>query len=110
MKGKKVKILRSDNGGEYTSKEFVSFCKEVWIKRELIVPYNPQQNGFVGRTNRTIEEFVKRMMHNQDLSMFLWSEGSMIVVYIQNRSPHIILEDKTSEESFTRQKPEVKNF
>jgi transposase InsO family protein len=43
--GKKIKVLRSDNGGEYTSKEFESFYKEAGIKRELIVPYNPQQNG-----------------------------------------------------------------
>ena len=30
-----IKILRSDNGGEYTSKEFVNYCKDVGIKREL---------------------------------------------------------------------------
>jgi transposase InsO family protein len=30
---RKIKILRSDNGGEYTSKEFVNFCKDVGIKR-----------------------------------------------------------------------------
>jgi transposase InsO family protein len=28
----KIKILRSDNGGEYTSKELVNFCKYVGIK------------------------------------------------------------------------------
>jgi transposase InsO family protein len=39
---KKIKILRSDNGGEYTSKEFVNFYKDVGIKRELTTPYNPQ--------------------------------------------------------------------
>jgi transposase InsO family protein len=44
---RKIKILRSDNGGEYTSKEFVNFCKDVEIKRELTTPYNPQQNGVV---------------------------------------------------------------
>jgi transposase InsO family protein len=38
---RKIKILRLDNGGEYTSKEFVS----VGIKRELTTPYSPQQNG-----------------------------------------------------------------
>jgi transposase InsO family protein len=32
---RKIKILRSDNGGEYTSKEFVNFCKDVGIKRIL---------------------------------------------------------------------------
>jgi transposase InsO family protein len=42
---KKIKVLRSNNGGEYTSKEFEGFCKEAGIKRELIVSYNPQQNG-----------------------------------------------------------------
>jgi hypothetical protein len=42
---RKIKILRSDNGGEYTSKEFVNFCKVVGIKRELTTPYNPQQNS-----------------------------------------------------------------
>jgi transposase InsO family protein len=39
-----IKILRSDNGGEYTSKVFVNFCKDVKIKRELTTPYNPQHN------------------------------------------------------------------
>jgi transposase InsO family protein len=42
---RKIKILRSDNEGEYTSKEFGSFCKDVGIKRELATPYNPQWNG-----------------------------------------------------------------
>ena len=28
---RKIKILRSDNGGEYTSKEFMNFYKDVGI-------------------------------------------------------------------------------
>jgi transposase InsO family protein len=42
---RKIKTLRSDNRGEYTSKEFGNFYKDVGIKRELTTPYNPQQNG-----------------------------------------------------------------
>ena len=49
LSDKKIKILRSDNGGEYTSKEFEAFCKDVGIKRELTTPYNPQQNGVAER-------------------------------------------------------------
>jgi transposase InsO family protein len=35
-------VLRSDNGGEYTSMDFSYLCIEVGIKREYNVPYNPQ--------------------------------------------------------------------
>ena len=40
--GKHIRILRSDNGGEYESNEFDDFCWEVGIKKEVEVPYNPQ--------------------------------------------------------------------
>jgi transposase InsO family protein len=95
---RKIKILRSDNGGEYTSKEFVNFCKDVGIKRELTTPYNPQQNGVAERKNRTIMEAVNTMIHDQDLPMCLWAEATMAVVYVQNRLSHSALGFKTSEE------------
>jgi transposase InsO family protein len=58
-------------------KEFVSFCRDVGIKRELTTPYNPQQNGVAERKNRTIMEAVKTMIHDQDLPMCLWAEATM---------------------------------
>lgn len=38
---KKIKVLSPDNEGEYTSKEFDTFYRQVGIKKELTVPYNP---------------------------------------------------------------------
>jgi hypothetical protein len=107
---RKIKILRSDNGGEYTSKEFVNFCKDVGIKRELTTPYNPQQNGVAERKNITIMEAMKTMIHDQDLPMCLWEEVAMVVVYVQNRLSHSALGLKTLEEMFTRKKPEVSHL
>jgi transposase InsO family protein len=92
---RKINILMSDNGGEYTSKEFVSFCKDVGIKRELTTPYNPQQNGVAERKNRTIMEAVKTMIHDQDLPMCLWAEAAMAAVSVQNRLSHSALGFKT---------------
>jgi len=93
--GKKIKTLRSDNGGEHTSKELIAFCKATGIMRELIVPHNPQQNGVIERKRRSIEESVKAMMNDRNLSMFLWEEAVMTAVYILNRSPHHILKNMT---------------
>jgi transposase InsO family protein len=38
---RRIKVLTSDNGGEYTSRDFSNFCIDARIKREYIVPYKP---------------------------------------------------------------------
>jgi transposase InsO family protein len=56
--GRRIKVLRSDNGGEYTSRDFCDFCIDAGIKREYTVPYNPQQNGVAerGRTEPSLRQ------------------------------------------------------
>jgi hypothetical protein len=110
LMNKKIKILRTYNGGEYTSKEFVAFCKSTGIRRELIVPHNPQQNGVAKRKKRSIEETVKALLNDQGLSMFLWGEANMKAIYVQNKIPHRILKDMTPEEALSGKKPNVENL
>lgn len=43
--GHLIKILRTDRGKEYTSKEFVRFYEEEGLERQLTVGYTLQQNG-----------------------------------------------------------------
>jgi hypothetical protein len=38
LTGKRIKVLWSDNGGEYASTEFVYFCTHAGIRRQMIVP------------------------------------------------------------------------
>jgi hypothetical protein len=108
--GKKIRVLRSDNGGEYTSKEFMDFCAGEGIRRELTVPYNPQQNGVAERKNRAIVEAARAMLHDQGLPLFLWAEACYTAVYLQNRSPHRAVGSMTPKEAFSGKKPEVGHF
>jgi transposase InsO family protein len=108
--GKKIRVMRLDNGGEYTSDDFNDFCREAGTKRDLTMPYNPQQNEVVERKNRSIVGHSKEMIRDQDLPMFLWAETCNMTVYVQNRSPHKVLEDKTPEEAFFGLKSEIGNL
>ena len=56
--GRKLKCLRTDNGGEFKSEEFVKFCRERGIRREYTAPYSPEQNEIAERMNWTIQERV----------------------------------------------------
>lgn len=50
--------LRTDMGGEFTSKEFNVFCIDHGIKRQLTATHTPQQNGVAERKNQTILNMV----------------------------------------------------
>jgi transposase InsO family protein len=80
--GKKIRVLRSDNGGEYTSKEFMDFYVGEGIRRELTVPYNPQHNGVAERKNRAIVGDARAMLHDQGLPLFLWAKACYTAVYL----------------------------
>jgi transposase InsO family protein len=46
---RKIKRLRSNQGGEYFSSEFTGFCVEHGIIHERTPPYSPQSNGIAKR-------------------------------------------------------------
>ena len=59
----KIKCLRSDNGGYFTSNEFNDFCETHGIKRQFSAAKTAQQNGVVERKNRTIQEDARTMLN-----------------------------------------------
>ena len=61
--------LKFDNGGEYYSKEFDSYCSHNGIRREKTVPGTPQENGVSERMNRTIMECARCMRLHVELPL-----------------------------------------
>ena len=108
--GKNIKILRSDNGGEYTSKVFVDYLRKKGIQRQLTIPRTPQQNGVAERMNRTIQEAARSMMHNAGLEYGFWGEAVETAVILRNRSPTVAVENMTPYENFMGKKPDVSNL
>jgi transposase InsO family protein len=83
--GLKISILRSDNGGEYTSKEFDKFLKEKGVTHQFSIPYLPQQNGVAERMNRTLQDAVRSMIVGAQLSKTYWGYAVRCAAYVRNR-------------------------
>jgi transposase InsO family protein len=69
----RIKCLRSDNGGEFTSKEFMDYCINHGIKRQFFISRTPQQNGVVERKNMTIQEMAQTMIMDSKLTNIFWT-------------------------------------
>jgi len=64
---KSIKVLRTYDGGKYTSKEFEAFCTSQGIAHEVTTPYTPQHNGLAERRNRTLLDMARSMIEQKSL-------------------------------------------
>ena len=53
---RKLKCLRTDNGGEFKSEEFIKIFQQYDIRHEYTTPYSLEKNGIAERMNQTIQE------------------------------------------------------
>ena len=101
--GKKIKRLRADGGGEYTSGDFQEFLKSEGIQWEARAPNVPEQNGKAERQNYTLMVPTRSMMKAKKLQKSLWGEVLKTAGYIKNRSPGV--DEVTPYERMNNAKP-----
>ena len=65
--GQRLKILKTDDGGEFNSIELKNFCEEHGIEHEVTASYTPQHNGLVERRNRTLLDMTHSMLKEKNL-------------------------------------------
>jgi hypothetical protein len=106
----KIKCLRSDNGEDFTSKEFMDYCSKHVIKRKFFVTRTPQQNGVVEKKNSTVHEMARTMLMDSKLTDIFWTHAVHTVVHIQNRVMLRNNNEKTPYELLKGRPSNVKNF
>ena len=106
----RIKCLRSDNGGEFTSKEFMDFYSKHGIKRQLSNARTPQQNRVVERKNMTIQEMAQTMLMDSKLTDIFWTQVVHTTFHIQNRVMLRNNTDKTLYELWKGRPATVKHF
>ena len=108
--GQRVKTLRTDNGGEFTSKSFPAHLKACGIRHELTIPKTPEQNGVAERLNRTLVETTRAMLLDAKLPHIFWAEAISTAAYLRNRSPTSAVEGTTPHQAWYGQKPRVEHL
>ncbi|KAD4384758.1 hypothetical protein E3N88_24926 [Mikania micrantha] len=106
---KGIKTLRTDRGGEFTSREFNNFYEE-GISRQLTVPYTPQQNRIVERRNRTILNCTRSILKAMGMPQQFWAEAVRHSIYVLNRLPTKILRSKTPYELLKGRRPNLEHL
>ncbi|WVZ24270.1 hypothetical protein V8G54_002814 [Vigna mungo] len=107
---KTLKVLRTDDGGEFTSHAFEEFCQKKGINHEITAPYTPQHNALVERRNRTIMNTTRCLLKEKNVPRNLWAEAVATAVYLLNRCPTKLIKGKVPLEVWTGTTPSVKRL
>lgn len=79
--------IRVDNGGEFRSKRFKTWCQQKGIRLEYTIPHTSQLNGTAERMNRSIAEKMRALLYEAKLHEEMWGTAAEMAAYLLNRSP-----------------------
>jgi transposase InsO family protein len=60
--GRKLRVLRTNNSGEFTAVEFTSYCMDESVQCHYSTPYSPQQSVVVERRNQTVVGMAQALL------------------------------------------------
>lgn len=110
QQNKKIKVLRTDNGGEFCSSEIENYLQKEGIIHHKTTAYTPEQNGVCERANRTIVEKARCLLFDAKLEKKFWAEAANTAVYLKNRSVTSRLGSKTPYEVWYQKKPDLSHI
>ncbi|PLW11695.1 hypothetical protein PCANC_18476 [Puccinia coronata f. sp. avenae] len=85
---RRVKILRSDNDGEFNSKALSAFLASKGIVAERLIAYHHYQNGCVKRFSRTLQDMGRTLLVDSGLPKPYWALAFVWACYTLNRIPN----------------------
>jgi transposase InsO family protein len=107
---RKLRVLRTDNGGEFTAAVFAAYCADEGITRHFSAPYTPQQNGVVEWRNQIVVAMVRALLKQRRMPAKFWGEVVVTAVYLQNRLSTKSLDSRTPYEAWHGRKPAVNHL
>ena len=109
--GFKLKLLKTDNGGEYVNDEVNTYARGKFTLRTT-PPHTPESNATAERFNRVLGERTRAMLKDKQLPLFLWPEAMKTVTYLSNRTTTVAVGNKllTPYEILFDSKPDISHL
>jgi hypothetical protein len=101
------KIIRSDNGPEFSLSTFYS-SKGIIHQRSCVE--TPQQNGRVERKHQHILNVGRALLYHSKLPKSFWSYALLHATFIINRVPTPVLGNMSPYQKFYDQLPDINSF
>jgi hypothetical protein len=73
--GDAIQAICSDNGSEFRNSHFETFCHDLGLEHQFLIPYTPPQNGVVERRNRTLCEMAWTTLDEHRTPRRFWAEA-----------------------------------
>ncbi|MBW0481398.1 hypothetical protein O181_021113 [Austropuccinia psidii MF-1] len=105
--GYPVKILRTDNGGEFNNATMNTWLQQQGITHERSLPFFHQQNGVAERYNRTIADMGRTILLGSKLPKAFWGHAFMWAAYTNNILPNLHTGRKTPTEILFKITPQI---
>lgn len=100
--GKRVKMVRSDNGPEFKCAQFYS-SKGILQQTSCIT--TPQQNGIVERKHRYLLNMARALLFQSHLPKEFWGDAILTAAYLINMTPTPLLQGRTPFETLFQKEP-----
>ena len=81
----KPRMIQSDNGGEFSSREFKQFLLKYNIEHKFGPPYRPKWQGAVESFNKTIQIFLEMAKYQYKENYDLEDSVNDFLIYYNNR-------------------------
>lgn len=102
-----LKVVRTDGGGEFTSRDFRELCLKRGLRLQTSHAHSPFENGVAERANRTVCDMAATLLIDSKLPHSLWEHAVRHAVHLHNRVLHKRSSTMTPYEAIYREKPIV---